>query len=90
MDANAAASETVAQDRELFALVAQTHPGVVRTLNVRIGEQGQIDLDHELPQRLGEHIRRVGETVITRSGPIVIDRTPKTSRTSTASIASWT
>lgn len=58
----------VALDREVFVLVAQTHPGVIRTLGVLLGELSALDgLAPELRRALGKHLCRVGETVIRRA-----------------------
>lgn len=54
-----------ARDRELFQQVAKTHPGVVRTLGVLVGELTALEsLEPELAAALGERIRRLGDKVI--------------------------
>lgn len=61
-------SDAVALERELFARVAQTHPGVIRTLGVLLAELSDLDgLAPDLARALGEHLRRVGDTVISRA-----------------------
>lgn len=60
--------DELALDREVFVLVAQTHPGVIRTLRVLLGELSALDgLAPELARALGQHLCRVGETVIRRA-----------------------
>lgn len=61
-------SDVVALDRELFARVAQSHPGVIRTLGVLLAELSELDgLAPDFARALGEHLRRVGDTVIRRA-----------------------
>lgn len=60
--------DAVALDREVFVRVAQTHPGVIRTLSVLLGELSALEgLAPELARALGAHLCRVGETVIRHS-----------------------
>lgn len=57
--------DALARDRELFARVAETHPGVIRTLGLLLADLCELDgLEPELARALGEHLRRVGYTVI--------------------------
>lgn len=60
-------------DRELFCRIAETHPGIVRTLGVLIGELTELDLDPDAASRLGDRLRRLGDTVIKRFGHVTID-----------------
>lgn len=52
------------RDRELFQRVAETHPGVVRTLGVLVGELADLDLEPQIAAELGGQIRRLGDKVI--------------------------
>lgn len=63
----------VERDRELFTRVAESHPGIVRTLSVLIGELADLDLDAPLQRELGDRIRRVGDTLIMRADRVVIE-----------------
>lgn len=57
-----------AVDREVFGHIARTNPGLIRTLLLLLAELTELDeLPPELRQALGEHLRRVGETVIARA-----------------------
>lgn len=57
-----------AVDREVFDCVAQTRPGIVRSLLLLLAELTELgDLSPELQRALGEHLRRMGETVIARA-----------------------
>lgn len=61
-------SDALARDRELFARVAETHPAVIRTLGLLLADLCDLDgLEPELARALGEHLRRVGYTVIRRA-----------------------
>ncbi|MGH3432234.1 MAG: hypothetical protein ACRDQB_05295 [Thermocrispum sp.] len=60
--------DVVALDGEVFARVAETHPGVIRTLSVLLGELSDLDgLAPEQRRALGDHLSHVGETVIDRA-----------------------
>lgn len=55
-------------DREVFNRIAQTNPGIVRTLLLLLAELSDLDgLAPDLRRALGEHLRRVGDTVIARA-----------------------
>lgn len=60
--------DVVDLDRALFARVSETHPGVVRTLGVLITELADLDsLAPDLRRGIGDHIRRVGDAVVSRA-----------------------
>lgn len=63
----------VERDRELFIRVAETCPGIARTLSVLIGELADIDLEPAVLRQLGERVRRVGETIVMRADRVIID-----------------
>lgn len=60
-------NDAIERDRELFSRIAQTHPGIVRTLDVLIGELDGADLDPETLRQLGDRVRRVGDKLIERA-----------------------
>lgn len=63
----------VDQDRELFGRIAETHPGIVRTLDVLVAELRAADLDPALMRLLGDRIRRIGTRVTTNADRMVIE-----------------
>lgn len=63
----------IERDRELFIRIAESHPGIVRTLSVLIGELADLDLEAPLQRALGDRIRRVGDTVVMRADRIVLE-----------------
>jgi hypothetical protein len=65
--------DDVERDRELFTRVAETHPGLVRTLSVLIGELADVDLEPAVLRTFGERVRRVGDTLVMRADRITID-----------------
>lgn len=66
-------NDQIARDRELFARVAETHPGLVRTLDVLLGELAELDLEPDVQRELGDRIRKVGDKVIADADRITID-----------------
>lgn len=66
-------NDAIARDRELFSRIAETHPGIVRTLDVLIGELDAADLDPETLRQLGDRVRRIGNKLIERAGRMIID-----------------
>ncbi|WP_156899123.1 MULTISPECIES: hypothetical protein [Thermocrispum] len=67
-DKSKAMKDAVDRDTELFTAVAQTHPGIVRTLHILINELDAACglLDPEVQRQPGERVRRIGDTVISR------------------------
>lgn len=58
----------VDRDRRLFARVAETNPGLVRTLGVLIGELQASELPPpDVLRAYGEHVRRLGDTIVARA-----------------------
>lgn len=69
-------ADDIELDRELFVGIAETHPGIVRTLGVLMGELADLgDLDPSRQRRLGDRIRLLGQAVIMRADRIVVDPT---------------
>lgn len=66
-------NEAIERDREFFARLASSHPGIVRTLDVLIGELDAADVEAADLRTLGRHIVRVGEKLIERADRIEID-----------------
>jgi len=66
-------NDAIECDRELFSRIAQTHPGIVRTLDVLIGELDGTDLDRETLRQLGDRVRRIGDKLIERADRVLID-----------------
>ncbi|MFO7190881.1 MULTISPECIES: hypothetical protein [Thermocrispum] len=66
----------IERDAILFARIAETEPGIVRTLGLLIGELTDPELEPDLLRRLGELIRRIGETVIARAERLGTGDTP--------------
>lgn len=60
--------DDVEVDRELYARVAETHPGIVRTLSLLVGELAEVDdIDPPMLRVLGDRVRRVGDTLVARA-----------------------
>lgn len=61
-------ADDVEVDRELFTRIAETHPGIVRTLSVLVGELADVDeLEPSVLRVLSDRIRRIGDTLIARA-----------------------
>lgn len=71
-------NDAIERDRDLFTLIAETHPGIVRTLDVLIGELEAAYLEPETLRQLGDRVRRVGDKLIERAGRLIIDPDPPT------------
>ncbi|MFO7190981.1 hypothetical protein [Thermocrispum agreste] len=54
---------TVETDTLLFTTIAQSCPGIVRTLTLLIRELTEADLEPATMRMLGERIQRIGEAV---------------------------
>lgn len=66
-------NDAIRRDREFFAQLAGTHPGIVRTLDVLIGELESADLDPESLRQLGDRIQRIGDKLVERADRVIID-----------------
>lgn len=63
----------VERDRELFAVIAATAPGVISRLGLLVAELADVELAPEQMRGLAGHMHRLGDTFAMRADRLTID-----------------